>query len=128
MIATAIVFVAFVTSIVVANQLWVYFRINGWGRQKLKQLPRITILIGAVGALVTLIAIAIDIAFNILTRHAVDKITDLASTSFGPGKYKFLCFELGSFIFNLTFKSPRFLPDPGRIRRHPCRRSSCVHT
>lgn len=53
---------------------------------KLKRLPSITILVGAAGALVSLIAIAIDIAFNILTRHAVDKITGSASTSFGPGK------------------------------------------
>ncbi|GJJ09237.1 hypothetical protein Clacol_003459 [Clathrus columnatus] len=47
--------------------------------------PLITILVAGIGAVVTLIAIAIDIAFNILTRHAVDEITNSASTSFGPG-------------------------------------------
>lgn len=67
-IATAVVFVTFVTSIVVPNQ-------------------RTTIITGSIGALLTLITLAIDIAFNILTRNAVDKLTNAASTSFGPGFY-----------------------------------------
>lgn len=48
---------------------------------------RATVLVGSIGALVTLIAIAIDIAFLLLTRHAIDEITGSASTSFGAGKY-----------------------------------------